>query len=47
MARLPFPGCDKWRIGPGHIELENLILIGIEQVAKVGVQPILGYSQMY
>ena len=42
----PTQGEEKWKVGPGHIDMENLLLVGIEQVSKVGVQPILIYREV-
>ena len=42
----PTQGNEKWKVGPGHIDMENLLLVGIEQVSKAGVQPILVYREM-
>ena len=34
---------EKWRVGPGRIELEDLVLIGFKKVSRAGVQPVLRY----
>ena len=39
----PTQGNEKWKVGPGHIELEDIVLLGLKQVSKVGLQPILCY----
>ena len=42
----PARGEEKWKVGPGHIDMEDLLLVGIEQVSKAGIQPILMYRKM-
>ena len=42
----PTLGDEKWKVGPDGINLTNLLLLGIEQVSKVGVQPILAYREV-
>ena len=42
----PTLGDEKWKVGPDGINLTNLVLLGIEQVSKVGVQPILAYREV-
>ena len=36
-------GDEKWAVGPGRIGVENIIILGLRQVTKVGMQPILCY----
>ncbi|KAF7789110.1 hypothetical protein EIP86_000045 [Pleurotus ostreatoroseus] len=34
------PTDEQWRVGPGHISAEDVVLLGIEIVSKGSVQPI-------
>ena len=34
-----------WSVGPGHIGINNLMLLGLQQVTKAGMQPILRYVE--
>lgn len=40
------PELMKWRVGPGHIQLENLVVLGLEHISKSGFQPVLAYRQV-
>jgi len=33
---------DTWRLGPGHIAFEDIVLLGLEQVTKATFRPVLG-----
>ena len=33
-----------WRVGPGHITLDDLYLLEIHQVAKASLQPVIVYQ---
>ena len=34
-----------WRVGPGYIELKDVVLLGLRQVSKSGLQPVLAYRR--
>ena len=42
MANLPIePGSEKWRVGPGSIEADNLVLVCLVNVTEGSWQPEL------